>query len=434
MSFLFKLRLLNGPLAGRELALPAGELTLGQGDVDLQVPLEGLVTDRHVVLLVSEQGFFLTSAVACWVAGKAWEDRTAPLPLAQVIDLAGQGLLLGTVDSTLPLLPLPPRIVAADEQTGVTRLNNNRAALREAARHYGRWIGRAGASTLMIGLLLAGGSWLLSATAIGHGLPTQSELVPWLTQQLQQPGLSGLGFAWEGDGTIRFKGHCLDSRPFNALMIQLRRYGVLLREPMICQDQLLNNIRYVLHLFGYEQVTVSATDKPGEVAIQGAVQADDRWRQVVDMLAVMPGLAHWSVENPGDKQLKALLTQLRKAGLLGKLSIARSGDRLVVSGRLVPAQREKLNQQLAQFSQRWEPAPVVIYQNIRPSEERQQLFPAAIVSVGGCEQNPFLELASGQRLQVGARLPNGYQIVAIDGVHGVELSREGQLVHVPLDL
>lgn len=237
-----------------------------------------------------------------------------------------------------------------------------------------------------------------------------------------------------GYGTIRFKGHCMDSRPLNALMIQLRRYGVLLREPMICQDQLLNNIRYVLHLFGYEQVTVSATDKPGEVAIQGAIQADDRWRQVVDMLAVMPGLAHWSVENQGDKQLKALLTQLRQAGLLGKLSIARSGDRLVVSGRLAPAQQSKLNQQLAQFSQRWEPAPVVIYQNIRPSEERQQLFPAAIVSVGGCEKNPFLELASGQRLQVGARLPNGYQIVAIDGVHGVELSREGQLVHVPLDL
>ncbi len=142
MSFLFKLRLLNGPLAGRELALPAGELTLGQGDVDLQVPLAGLVTDRHVVLLVSEQGVFLTSAIACWVAGNAWEDRTAALPLAQVIDLAGQGLLLGTVDSTLPLLPLPPRVVAAGEPTVVTTVNHNRAALLEAARRYGRRRGR----------------------------------------------------------------------------------------------------------------------------------------------------------------------------------------------------------------------------------------------------------------------------------------------------
>lgn len=433
MSFLFKLRLLNGPLAGRELTLPAGELTLGQGDVDLQVPLEGLLPERRIVLQVSEQGVCLTSKVACWIDGSPWEDHTAVLPLSQVIDLAGQGLLLGAVDSTLPLLPMPRRVPAEGEQKVVVRPNDS-TSFRETLRRHSRRGWQVGATTLMIGSLLGGGSWLLSAMALGHGEPTQAELTPWLTQQLQQPSLSGLEFAWESDGSIRFKGHCLDSRPLNAVMIQLRRHGILLREPMICQDQLLNNIRYVLHLFGYEQCTVASTDQPGVVAIRGAIQADERWRQVVDMLAVMPGLAYWSVENQGDKQLKALLSQLREAKLLSKLSVARSGDRLVVSGRLPPAEQEQLNQQLAQFSQRWKPAPVVIYQNIRPSEERQQLFPAAIVSVGGCEQNPFLELASGQRLQVGARLPNGYQIVAIDGVHGVELSREGQLVHVPLDL
>lgn len=140
MSFLFKLRLLNGPLVGRELALPAGELTLGEGDVDLQVPLEGLVADRRVVLLVSEKGVFLTSKVACWIDGKPCEDHTAALPLAQVIDLAGQGLLLGLVDSTLLLLPLPSRITAEDEQKVVPRLNNNHAVPLEAARRYGRWV------------------------------------------------------------------------------------------------------------------------------------------------------------------------------------------------------------------------------------------------------------------------------------------------------
>jgi type III secretion protein D len=433
MSFLFKLRLLNGPLVGRELALPAGEFTLGQGDVDLQVPLEGLVPDRRVVLLVSEQGVFLTSKVACWIGGEPWEDHTTPLPLAQVIDLAGQGLLLGLVDSSLPLHPMPLRIAVEPQQKAVIRLSQT-AAFQEATRRWGRWGWQLGAITLTIGSLLGGGSWLLSAMATDHNKPTQTELTPWLTQQLQQPALSGLSFAWESDGTIRFKGHCLESQPLNSVMLQLRRYGILLREPMICQDQLLNNIRYVLNLFGYEQVTVAGTDQPGVVAIRGAIQADERWRQVVDMLAVMPGLSHWSVENQGDKQLKSLLIQLRKAKLLGKLSISRSGDRLVVSGRLTATQQSQLKQQLAQFSQKWEPAPVVIYQNIRPSEERQQLFPAAIVSVGGCEQNPFIELATGQRLQVGARLPNGYHIIAIDGVHGVELSREGQLVHVPLDL
>jgi type III secretion protein D len=422
MSFLFKFRLLNGPLVGRELVLPAGELTLGQGDVDLQVPLEGRLIDHRAVLLVNDEGLFLNSEVACWIDGKPWKDRTMPLPLDRVIDLAGQGVLLGTLESNLPLLPIPPRVAAdSEKQTATSR--------------WGHWKWEARAATLMISMVLGGGGWLLSTTAIGNGIPTQSELTPWLTQQLQrQPALAGLSFSWESDGTIRFKGHCLDSRPLNALMIQLRRYGVLLREPMICEDQLLNNIRYVLHLFGYEQFTVAGTDKPGVVAIQGAIQADDRWRQVVDMLAVMPGLVHWSVENQSDKQLKALLVQLRKARLLGKLSIARSGDRLVISGRLSSSQQSQLHQQLAQFRQRWDPAPAVIYQNIRPSEERQQLFPAAIVSVGGSELNPFLELASGLRLQVGARLPNGYQIVAIDGVHGVELSREGQLVHVPLDL
>ncbi|MFT8258025.1 MAG: type III secretion system inner membrane ring subunit SctD [Candidatus Symbiodolus clandestinus] len=440
MAFLFKLKLLNGPLIGRELALPVGALTLGQGDVDLQLPLEGIYSTSVVSLQVTEQGVFLQSEVDCWIEGKLWYEHEQPLPLEQVIDIAGQGLLLGLPDGTLTQRPLPKRQTSADPLTAMASAHAAKAPSKHSwltasfSLGSSSWIRPVSSALLGLMVLLGSGGWLLSAIAVGQSAHTQEELTPWIDQQLKQPELAGLQSVWQPDGSLHFTGHCRDSRPLNALVIQLRRYGVLLREPAVCQDQLLNNVRYVLHLFGYERFTVTETDTPGIVAIRGAIQADDRWRQVVDMLSVMPGLKQWSVENHSDRQLKSLLAQLLKAGLLKRLSISRSGERLLVSGRLRPAQQKQLNQQLALFSQRWNPAPVVIYQNIRASQENQELFPAAIISVGGSEKYPFLELADGMRLQVGARLPNGYQIAAIDGLHGVELTREGQLVHVPLEL
>lgn len=420
MAFLFKMKLINGPLGGREISLPAGTLLMGQGvEVDLCVPLEGEAA--QVGLRVEEEGVFLpTSYPTCWVDGHPWDAGEGPLPFGKVVDIAGQAVIFGKIGEHIAFIAMPPRVLPSGTRWELQRLQS-----------WGWW--GAGIMMLLLGGI-AGVAWQLQSGGGQHGAVDRTILQGWLEQQSSKPPYKELKFNWQHDGTLSLEGRCRDSRELRGLLETLRQNQIFVREKALCDDQLRSNVQYILNLYGYEQVSVHTTDQLGRIAILGAIQADERWRKVVDMLAVLPGLEGWSVANQNDEQVQGLLNQLRRREALKQLSVVRAKEAIIVSGELDQKQQRQLEVVLAEFCQKWASAPKVIYQNIRPEESQKELFPAAIISIGGSTRSPFVELANGVRLQVGARLPSGFQIVHIDGARGIDLARDGLLVHVPLNL
>lgn len=72
-----------------------------------------------------------------------------------------------------------------------------------------------------------------------------------------------------------------------------------------------------------------------------------------------------------------------------------------------------------------------VFQNIPVHDELTNMLSSSVVSYGGNTQSPFIELVNGTRLSVGSKLANGF-VIDYMNVHGLDLSRGGELVHLPL--
>lgn len=401
------LKLLNGPMQGRSLRLPAGELTIGVGDTDLQLPLEEDVS--RVTLRIADDGEVqLSESIPCWIEGR--QRQNDRLPTGKIIDLAGVVfVLLPEGESFIPRR-IPERLAP-----GRWRLS-----------HLQRRV------VVCVALLVA---VVLGGTAFYWWQHQESEtekmgrlgVQRWLAEQHRREELKTLGFEWLQDGTLRIYGQCRRQLPLTEVLQQLRIAGVFWRLETQCQDQLLDEVRQLLEQNGYQDVEVSDGHYPGEVRICGEIHADARWREVVKQLAEMDGLKRWSVSERSANQGRGLLEAIRQADLLGLVSLEKQGQRLIISGLLNPEQRKKLIAALKPFQ--LEP----IFQQISPrsTADSHQLFPQPVVSIGGNRRNPWLVLADGRRLQVGAMLNNEYEIVHIDPASGIDLFRRGSLLHLP---
>ena len=72
-----------------------------------------------------------------------------------------------------------------------------------------------------------------------------------------------------------------------------------------------------------------------------------------------------------------------------------------------------------------------VFQNIPVRDALEHLLNAEIVSYGGNAQSPFIELSNGKRLVKGSQLMNG-DVIEYINMNGLDLSRAGELIHVPL--
>lgn len=408
---MFTLKILNGALQGRELSLPPGPLTLGLGDVDLLVALDDGIT--LITLLVGEQNIRLQDPVPCWVEGRAFQGER--LPTGKIIDLAGLCIVL----------------LAPGEHFTSRRIPERLAPGRWRLSRVQRQILRITVSSLLLLSACIAVYWWQHQETVSEQVDRLG-VQQWLAKQHKTPDLRTLGFEWLNDGTVKIYGECRHQQSLDNVLQILRGKGVFWHLETRCQDRLQDDVRDLLSENGYQHVELLSGQLPGEIRIRGNIRADARWDRVVHQLSELPGLKRWNVIS-SESNKERWLTTLRQAGLIGRINMERRDDRLIVSGKLSDSEQLRLQQTLKTLLK--EDHLTLILQNIPPrSADENDIFPAPVASIGGSKLSPYLALTDGRRLQIGARLNQGYEIAGIDPLLGVDVYRDGQLLHIALAL
>ncbi len=407
MEFFYKVKWLNGPLAGRELDLPAGETRLSGEDPDVALPLEEGVS---TVLTVSEEGVMLAPPVPVWVGGLPW-DCSQMLPLGQVIDLAGQMLLLGEPESELPAPSLPVRQVAKSESK--KKLS---------------WpVGAA------LGLLLTAGA-VIGAGFMHHSVQPSPPFDPghWLKQTLNDPKFTGLKADIDSHGTVRLSGLVASSQSLKDLHHQLRQHGLNFHDESMGGDTLRQRVRQLLILNGYLGAEVTSGKTPDSVEIHGSIKSDAAWQRTTMRLHEITLLKKWVVVNDQAELFQLLVDELHKNEVMEGLSIAVVGKEFMVSGEKDAKSIAKITQIIEAFNRRDRLSLKAHYQNIPTAMQAEHILPSALISVGGNKKSVYLQLANGMRLQQGAVLPSGFKIYSITH-RTVTFMRGQQVISVPLN-
>jgi type III secretion protein D len=407
MPYLYKLKLLNSPLYGRELKLREGIFRIGSesAESDIVLALEGGID--FISLAVQAEGVVFTTPGAGWIGDRSVES-IEKIPLRESVMMAGVALVLGHVDDDLS--------------------------------HFTQWQYPDTSKGSKTGIIIAVFFCLLTATfcAIYWNLLENEDSRPrfnpqqYVEQYQKQHALSKITVNWLTPTHLDITGWCRHESNLTPLLTTLRQHQVAFTNQAICQDSLLRNVQYAIQLYGYANFQVEPGDERGEVVINGAVDDDGRWQEVMKLLSTMPGLKKWTVVNQSESQTAQIIQILKKNHLLGKLSIRKINGRIIISGKLNDKDVDLLANIIRKFMQSNPAAAPMVYQNIQATNSASEVLPAPIISVGGNESSPYIELSNGMRLQKGAALPSGYIIRNIDSSYGVELSRHGLLVHIPL--
>ncbi|MDM5065587.1 type III secretion system inner membrane ring subunit SctD [Aeromonas salmonicida] len=409
MEQTYKLRWLNGLLAGRELALPEGEIRLGGDDPDIALSLEN---GAATVLMVSEAGVTLNPPLPTWVDGLPW-DSAQPLPLMRVIDLAGQGLILGDADTELPTPSVPPRRAAPATDAG-------------ASSPVWRWL-------LMPAVLpiAATAAFLLLTPAPAPVVPVKP--ADWLAQQMAHPDYHGLQARLDENDTVHLSGMAAAEHSLRRLQQKIREQGLNLSDRSLSAEGLRYRVRDMLAMQGYRHVDVTPDDTPDSVIIYGDIRSDKNWLATRDKLGEVEMLKRWRVVNDRAGLFDSLLTTLNAESLLEGLSISTTHNELVVSGQQPPDRAAKIHAAVEAFNHATNPRLRARYQNIPPPTLADGMLPAAIVSVGGNADSVYLQLVNNMRIRQGTTLPNGYKVYSLTPRHVMLLCQQ-QLISIPLNL
>jgi type III secretion protein D len=407
-KYRYKIKLLSSALAGRQILLPDGKFQIGGDDPDLAVALEG---GHSAVLSVSESGVALATDARCWIDGLAIKEISAVLPSGTVVDIGGLGLVLGLAEDSLDQTTMPVR--------------------REMITSNLRRAGAAWAALMLTVSIGAGG--VMWGYAKMHADYAEADPDAWMTQWQIDAHSVGVQFSRNADGLIELTGSCHASAERNKLVRQLRNRDIIFRDTTQCRDELLRNVQAVLKMHGFDDARVTAGESVGEVLITGRILSDARWRSAVATLATMRGLHQWSVQDVAAAQIRTLIDMLKGANLVGRLSVARENSLILITGIIDEGAQRSLTSVLEAFAQRFSDAPKVVFQNIHTSSLQAGIFTSPVVSFGGQGELAFLDLANGTRVKAGSRLPSGYTIINIDR-NGIEFERDGEVMHLPLEL
>lgn len=418
MDYVYKIRFLNPPLAGRELLLREGGFSVGSEDCDVWIALsEG--EEKSIVFEIGRQGISLSKKSKIWCNGVEQTVNTGEfLPLQVALDIAGVQFALGELESGLDSLTPVTR------QDTVIPSDGNKFIIKMA-------IVMVVASLVLLG---GAGYFIHDVQVKNNTILPYLEVQKRVAQVEAQHVLTGVKFSWQKDGVVQISGQCKSEKLLQPILDFLKNNHVNYVLSVVCDDRLIQNVLDVLQLNGFDRVLAYMDKTPGKVIISGQIEEDKRWQQVVDLLNDMQGLRSWSVKSVNDKELDGLISELRKSKLLPMLSIQRVDDRIVVSGRLNAQDRASLYSLIRNHMRAFPGTQEIVYQNISSSSSALGILPAPVASVGGNSDFPYVILEDGSRLQKGAVLPGGYQIVNIDGINGIELSKRGELLHLPLGL
>lgn len=398
----FKLKLLNGPLAGRELNLQFGEFSIGEQDSDLAIPLENGVNAK---LLVTQEGIELVNPVPCWVDGRRWGPQGL-FPLCKAIDLAGLGIVLSEADYVFPNFKLPPR-----------KLTHLRFAV----------------ACVMAFIFVLGFVGIVASFWPSPNLKSKVHTFDpkeWVQNQLRAPALRHLKATWDDASVLTLSGICQNTKEMAVFRVALSEHGILFRDQSVCEDDLVRSANAILSLNGYDRASARAGSSPGALIISGAIHVDGRWEETVRQLKALPGLTEWTLKNNTSTLIPELVELLRKQNLLMGISLTWQGSTLLVSGIVDGSREAAIRSVTTRFCATY--GVPTSFQNMGLGVDLSSLLPAPVVSLSGDPESLFLTLSNGIRLQTGSKLPNGYEITSIDE-SGVALLKSDQLLYVPID-
>ncbi|WP_299006967.1 type III secretion system inner membrane ring subunit SctD [uncultured Shewanella sp.] len=410
MALQYKLLWLNGPLKGRELQLPSGQLTIGS-DGDILAMLEG--TDE-ITLDINETDILLHSTVPGHIDAEETTFESA-LPFHKAIEVAGVAFVLAPIDEPITLSELPSTQVVNVKKTAKNKSNKTRK------NHWGL-------------LILASIIALLIAYTITLSAPEKEPkktIQQWTNGQMDKYGLPHITTRWSSDTQVTLSGYYDDTQKFNALTESLKAKNIRLIQDAVFIKQLLNNVKMILTENHYANLQVTADKSiPGKINISGAIQSGEQWDNTAKMLKNINGLKEWKVTNQASSQVKVLIDKLRDKHLLEGIMVTRANETIRVTGQVNNQVETAINHVITQIEQ----TPTSVYQiqflNIPIHDELNKLLPSEIVSIGGNASDPYIELANGERLWKKTRLDNGYIINFIDE-YGIDLSNKGEVIHVP---
>ncbi|EJD6500417.1 type III secretion system inner membrane ring subunit SctD [Providencia rettgeri] len=403
MKPLYKLKWLSGILAGRELALPLGEIRLGGETPDIALPLE---LNAETLLIVNEQGIRLSQPVPLWVDGLPWETNEV-LPQKRVIDLAGLVFIFGDIEQPLPTLAIP------------LRRNKNKTHV----------------VTLTIAIIFL--FLVLLAIGISTDISPENEepfdKVIWLEQQMKQPNHLGLQASFDNNGIIHLSGVSVSKNTIYQLQEQFAQFGFSFYNKSIDVSTLHNLVRQTLEMNGYHDIDITQGNSLDSVKIYGDIQFDNHWQQTQAQINQISLLKSWVVINDRSEEFKKTLHFLDSESLLEGLNISIENNKLLVSGKVPDKDLEKLNIIISDFNKSQKTRMKINYQNIPNKNIIDEFLPGEIISIGGNDEYIYLQLSNNMRLYKGSILPNGYKVYSLS-MNTLMLIYKQNFLSIPINL
>ncbi|EMP6222346.1 type III secretion system inner membrane ring subunit SctD [Providencia rettgeri] len=403
MKPLYKLKWLSGILAGRELALPLGEIRLGGETPDIALPLE---LNAETLLIVNEQGIRLSQPVPLWVDGLPWETNEL-LPQKRVIDLAGLVFIFGDIEQPLPTLAIP------------LRRNKNKTHV----------------VTLTIAIIFL--FLVLLAIGISTDISPENEepfdKVIWLEQQMKQPDHLGLQASFDNNGIIHLSGVSVSKNTIYQLQEQFAQFGFSFYNKSIDVSTLHNLVRQTLEMNGYHDIDITQGNSLDSVKIYGDIQFDNHWQQTQAQINQISLLKSWVVINDRSEEFKKTLHFLDSESLLEGLNISIENNKLLVSGKVPDKDLEKLNIIISDFNKSQKTRMKINYQNIPNKNIIDEFLPGKIISIGGNDEYIYLQLYNNMRLYKGSILPNGYKVYSLS-MNTLMLIYKQNFLSIPINL
>ncbi|CNL19141.1 type III secretion system inner membrane ring subunit SctD [Yersinia aldovae] len=391
----WKIRLLGGVLHGREVWLSDGQLSVGERGCDLCIPLDN---EGKVILSAMNGQLFIDAGNAIVRVNGRRHKRGSPLPAEGILQTFGLAMAFGNQNANLSTYQL-----------------------RSGSPVF-LWL-MALVLVLLVGV--SGVVFWISNTAV----PPQS-IATRVNVLLRQTGLTQTKVSWGQDGTLQLSGYCQNSASLQTARLKLESWGVLYRDNVVCTDQLIRDVRDVLTQAGYADAQVTSF-APGEVRIRADITMGKRWAAIQPLLAELPGLTHWQINNPHEAQGKAIIDALIQNGLAGSVSVTPVGQAFVMSGVLNAPQQQIFNQLFDHIREQY-PGIALSYQNVSASSEGSQRFPSPIAAIVHGRQGIYLVLEDRERLRIGSQLPDGSEVVALND-HAVALKYQGSLINYPFN-
>lgn len=422
----YKLRWLNGLLAGREFMLPEGELRMGGPDADLALVLEA---NAQAQLTIDGSGVTVTPGPRVWVDGEPWTDD-GPLPMGPVIDVAGQAFVLGHAEDTLPMRPVPQRSCRDTARTAAAQGAAAFAMPAVTAITASRtpWaVPMGGISALLVALAIAGALWRPGPP------PEQFDAKAWLSAQLKQASLADVRVREDAVGAFVLSGRCAAAADIDRLRQRLHDAQLLVRDETICADTVRQAVRQVLAANGYDDVLVVDGTSADTVTIRGDIEGDRRWERTAEQLIAVRGLRGWTIVNDSASAFDDLIARLEKRGLLEGIAVTKSSRTLWVTARVSAPEERALRAVVDEYNaQKGASDLPAQLQRMAAGTTSAEALPAPIVGVGGNTGSIYVELANGMRVQKGAVLPSGYTVYALNR-SWVTLRKAQRLISLRLD-